>query len=176
MPCSGGATSPLAALPASCLVQRFVGGPAGGARNKIVNMAPPGRLPWEILDVDEEEPYVSPLPCRAAVTSGPAPLRWFGVGSAPRGGARERAFMAFLGGRERRACSSEGTDAACGAHAGRPAPASNPACGDGCRPFPMPQVNWGVDLTEGKAADPWKNAQLSSAAKDQMWLLHSKQG
>lgn len=43
-------------------------------------------------------------------------------------------------------------------------------------PLPPPQVNWGVDLTEGKATDPWKNAQLSSEAKDRMWELHSQQG
>lgn len=66
----------------------------GGARSTTINMAPPGRMPWEVLDVDDEEPY----------------------------------------------------------------------------------VNWGVDLTEGKATDPWKNAQLSSEAKDRMWELHSQQG
>ncbi|KAL4427598.1 hypothetical protein ABPG75_001687 [Micractinium tetrahymenae] len=66
----------------------------GGARSNSINMAPAGRMPWEVLDVDDEEPY----------------------------------------------------------------------------------VNWGVDLTEGQAADPWKNAQLSSETKDTMWELHSKRG
>ncbi|KAL4439396.1 hypothetical protein ABPG77_008725 [Micractinium sp. CCAP 211/92] len=66
----------------------------GGARTTTINTAPPGRMPWEVLDVDDDAPY----------------------------------------------------------------------------------VNWGVDLTEGKATDPWKNAHLSSATKDTMWELHSKEG
>ena len=67
---------------------------AGGARSTLVNIAPPGRLPWEILDVDEDAPGVS----------------------------------------------------------------------------------WGVDLTGGKAEDPWKNALLSEETKEEMWELHSKRG
>ena len=43
-------------------------------------------------------------------------------------------------------------------------------------PLPTPQLNWGVDLTEGRAGDPWKNALLSEEAKEVMWGLHSKQG
>ena len=38
------------------------------------------------------------------------------------------------------------------------------------------QVNWGVDLTEGKAQDPWKNALLSNDAKETMWRMHSQEG
>lgn len=37
------------------------------------------------------------------------------------------------------------------------------------------QVNWGVDLTEGKAQDPWKNALLSEEAKETMWRLHNQE-
>lgn len=66
----------------------------GGERAPTLNMAPPGQLPWEVLEVDEE----------------------------------------------------------------------------------MPMVNWGVDLTEGKAIDPWKNALLSEDAKQTMWQMHSKEG
>jgi hypothetical protein len=43
-------------------------------------------------------------------------------------------------------------------------------------PLPTPQLNWGVDLSEGRAGDPWKNALLSEEAKEVMWGLHSKQG
>ena len=39
-----------------------------------------------------------------------------------------------------------------------------------------PQINWGVDLTEGRAADPWKNALLSEEAKELMYEMHAKQG
>lgn len=66
----------------------------GGARTTVVSIAPPGQMPWEVLDVDDEHPM----------------------------------------------------------------------------------VNWGVDMTEGKAHDPWKNAQLSSEAKDAMWEMHHKRG
>ncbi|KAI7835781.1 hypothetical protein COHA_010324 [Chlorella ohadii] len=38
------------------------------------------------------------------------------------------------------------------------------------------EVNWGVDLTEGKAQDPWKNALLSNDAKETMWRMHSQEG
>lgn len=41
---------------------------------------------------------------------------------------------------------------------------------------PRPQINWGVDLTEGKAADPWKNALLSEDAKEAMWAMHKQEG
>lgn len=40
---------------------------------------------------------------------------------------------------------------------------------------PCAQVNWGVDLTEGKAQDPWKNALLSEEAKETMWRLHNQE-
>jgi hypothetical protein len=33
--------------------------PAGGARTTTINTAPPGRLPWEVIDVEEEVPMVS---------------------------------------------------------------------------------------------------------------------
>jgi hypothetical protein len=59
---------------------------------RVVNMAPPGRLAWEILGVDEER------------------------------GA----------------------------------------------------VHWAVDLTDGKAPDPWKNARLSDAAKTAIYQAHKK--
>jgi len=59
---------------------------------RVVNMAPPGRLAWEILGVDEEQ------------------------------GA----------------------------------------------------VHWAVDLTDGKAPDPWKNARLSDVAKTAMYQAHKK--
>ncbi|EFN53015.1 hypothetical protein CHLNCDRAFT_137501 [Chlorella variabilis] len=65
-----------------------------GTRSTTVNVAPPGRLPWEVLEVDEE----------------------------------------------------------------------------------TPMINWGVDLTEGRAADPWKNALLSEEAKELMYEMHAKQG
>lgn len=65
----------------------------GGARNQVINTAPAGRLPWEILDVQDD----------------------------------------------------------------------------------TPMVNWGVDLTEGKAQDPWKNALLSEEAKETMWRLHNQE-
>ena len=32
--------------------------PAAGTRSTTVNVAPPGRLPWEVLEVDEETPMV----------------------------------------------------------------------------------------------------------------------
>ena len=31
---------------------------AGGARTTTINTAPPGRLPWEVIDVEEEVPMV----------------------------------------------------------------------------------------------------------------------
>ena len=30
----------------------------GGARSKVVNTAPAGRLPWEVIDVEDETPMV----------------------------------------------------------------------------------------------------------------------
>lgn len=38
-----------------------------------------------------------------------------------------------------------------------------------------PQVNWGVDLTEGKAQDPWKNALLSEETKEAMFRMHTQE-
>ncbi|PRW45589.1 histone-lysine N-methyltransferase SMYD3 [Chlorella sorokiniana] len=64
----------------------------GGARNQVINTAPAGRLPWQVLDVNDA----------------------------------------------------------------------------------TPMVNWGVDLTEGKAVDPWKNALLSEEAKETMWRMHKE--
>lgn len=40
----------------------------------------------------------------------------------------------------------------------------------------LPQINWGVDLTEGRADDAWKNALLSEEAKEHMYELHKEQG
>ena len=47
-----------------------------------------------------------------------------------------------------------------------------------CPPPPplLRQVNWAVDLTEGKAADPWRASHLSTETKEHMWQLHSKEG
>ncbi|KAL4855826.1 Pyrophosphate-energized vacuolar membrane proton pump [Chlorella vulgaris] len=64
------------------------------ARTQTVNVAPAGRLPWEILEVDEE----------------------------------------------------------------------------------TPMVTWGVDLTEGRAADPWKNALLSEEVKQRIYDMHDSEG
>ena len=58
----------------------------------VVNIAPPGRLPWEVLEVDEENAV----------------------------------------------------------------------------------VHWGVDLTEGRAPDPWRNGLLSGEAKRAMADLHAR--
>ena len=55
----------------------------------------------------------------------------------------------------------------------RPPHLAHPTC---LSPLPTPQLNWGVDLSEGRAGDPWKNALLSEEAKEVMWGLHSKQG
>lgn len=77
---------------ALALLGEFLQDELEGPEVRTVNTAPPGRLPWEIIDVDEES----------------------GV------------------------------------------------------------VDWGVDLTEGRAVDPWRNAMLSREAKDKMWELHQE--
>jgi len=33
-------------------------------------------------------------------------------------------------------------------------------------------VHWGLDLTEGKAQEPWRNALLSNESKQLMYDLH----
>lgn len=44
---------------------------AGGARSQVVNMAPPGRIPWEVLDADDEMPMVRCPPCCPPATCWP---------------------------------------------------------------------------------------------------------
>jgi hypothetical protein len=49
------------------------------------------------------------------------------------------------------------------------------ACLLACLPACL-QVTWGVDLTEGRAADPWKNALLSEEVKQRIFDMHDSEG
>ena len=35
-------------------------------------------------------------------------------------------------------------------------------------------MTWGVDFTEGRAQDPWRNALLSNEAKTLLWEMHKE--
>ena len=159
--------------------------PAGGARSTVINTAPPGRLPWEVLEVeayhdDEAQPTVS-CAARTSLSS---------LCVAQKAGSGRRASQHDV-------ARSHGPPPALHVHAASgcaslaaPPPPPGPGRGrggppppPGARPPPPPppppplrQVNWAVDLTEGKAADPWRASHLSTETKEHMWQLHSKEG
>ena len=132
--------------------------PAGGARSTVINTAPPGRLPWEVLEVeayhdDEAQPTVS-CAARTSLSS---------LCVAQKAGSGRRASQHDV------------------ARSHGPPPALHVHAASGCASLPPPppllrQVNWAVDLTEGKAADPWRASHLSTETKEHMWQLHSKEG
>lgn len=162
MLCSG--ISWTAAPPACCLACPMASAPpccvhcAGGSRTTTINTAPPGRMPWEVLDVDDDAPYVS-AHLRGMLVGLLRCLHAKGPASAPHPPHPPPLTLAPSPPPPHLHCPHRTS-------------LTPPTPG----PLPRSQVNWGVDLTEGKATDPWKNAQLSSATKDTMWELHSKEG